>query len=131
MSRPSVTRWALAGVGEPSKTIAMVMMAAMTAEELDDFLRARSRSARGGSMLRTPGKLRSFLDGVRREGAAALVKPDGVTAVAAPVTGTSGEVVAAIGVSAPSSRMGKAERKAVEGEVRASAEVISRRLGYG
>ncbi len=71
-----------------------------------------------------------YLASVRDDGLVTIVKPDGVTAVAAPVRDRSGGVIAAIGASGPTTRLSGAALKKVEKEVKRSAATVSQRLGY-
>ena len=55
---------------------------------------------------------------------------DGVRCVAAPIRDFDGVVVAAIGISAPSSRLTKRQVNEVGSQVKAAADTVSAKLGY-
>lgn len=79
-----------------------------------------------------PGLLRAELDAVRDQGWAAADaewEPD-TAAVAVPVVGRSGAVVAALSVTAPSFRMAPARFAEVAEALTAGAGDLSRRLGH-
>ncbi|MEX1018190.1 MAG: IclR family transcriptional regulator [Litorilinea sp.] len=79
-----------------------------------------------------PRELAARLEGVRRAGFAVddSENEDGARCVGAPIFDYSGQVAAAISVSAPASRMDNAQLQAVAEAVVATAASISRNLGY-
>ncbi len=79
-----------------------------------------------------PAAFLAVLETVRREGHAVAADEleIGLTAVAAPVRGTGGDVVASLSVSGPSFRLGQAEIPAVVHAVTAAADAVSERMGY-
>ena len=79
-----------------------------------------------------PAALRAELDVVRRNGFAQAVDEleVGLTAVAAPVRGAAGEVVASVSASGPSFRMPAEGLGGIADAVRSTAAEISRRLGW-
>lgn len=79
-----------------------------------------------------PGALRAELDGVRRRGHAVAVDEleVGLTAVAAPVLGAAGTVIASVSASGPTFRLPAERLPAVAAQVRAAAAEISARLGW-
>ena len=97
--------------------------------------------------IRTPaGKLRALtphtvtdsaallrsLEAVRRDGYAAAVDEleEGLTAVAAPIRGVDGTVIASVSVSGPSFRLDPARLPAVAAATRTAAAAISSRMGH-
>jgi IclR family transcriptional regulator, KDG regulon repressor len=93
---------------------------------------------RHGLQARTPNtitdadKLAKALDGVRVRGCAVDDEESevGVRCVAAPIRNDAGEVVAAVGVAGPVSRLSKKALSAFMPHVIATAEAISARLGH-
>ena len=79
-----------------------------------------------------PAKLMEELGTIRSRGYALDDEEieDGLRCVAAPIRDHSGQVIAAISVAAPVQRMSKKSVQATIPPVQASAEAISRRLGY-
>lgn len=79
-----------------------------------------------------PNKLRTMLERVREDGYATNVEEfeEGLSAVAAPVLGADGQVVATIGVSGPSYRLDDAELTAVTPVVLEATGLASARFGY-
>ena len=79
-----------------------------------------------------PGRLGAELEAVRRNGYAVAVDELelGLTAVAAPIIGSDGEVIASVSASGPTFRLGHDRLPGVIAEVRSAAEQISRRLGW-
>lgn len=80
----------------------------------------------------TPGRLREVLDAVRRDGYALAVDEleEGLTAAAAPIRGSHGEITASVSVSGPTLRLGADRLAATVPLVVAAAREISHRLGW-
>jgi DNA-binding IclR family transcriptional regulator len=78
-----------------------------------------------------PARLRAELQTVRREGFAAAVDELelGLAAIAAPVRGSGGEVIAALSISGPTTRMTPARIAELKPILIAEAQQVSRRLG--
>jgi DNA-binding IclR family transcriptional regulator len=78
-----------------------------------------------------PGRLREELEAVRRDGFAAAIDELelGLAAIAAPVTGGRGDVVAALSISGPSVRMTPARIGELRPVLIDQADRLSRRLG--
>src|SRR3954469_22794691 len=79
-----------------------------------------------------PEVLRRDLDRIVEQGWAATVEEFevGLNAIAAPVRGTDGDVIAALSVSGPSFRMDSADFPKVARRVVSGADELSRRLGF-
>lgn len=79
-----------------------------------------------------PARLREELDAVRRRGYAVAVDEleVGLSAVAAPVHGATGEVVASISVSGPTFRLPADRLDTVADQVMSAAAELSSRLGW-
>lgn len=80
-----------------------------------------------------PRALAEHLEKVRRQGYAvddAEGEADGLRCVSCPVLDARGEVVAALTVNAPASRMSVAAMRKIAGQIRPLAEELSARLGY-
>jgi DNA-binding IclR family transcriptional regulator len=78
----------------------------------------------------TAKRLRAELANVRRDGFAELVDEleDGLTSLAAAVHDVDGTLVAMVGISGPTARLGNARRTALRAEIRATAGRIEQRL---
>jgi DNA-binding IclR family transcriptional regulator len=79
-----------------------------------------------------PEVLRQHLDQVVEQGWASTVEEFevGLSAVAAPVRGADGDVIAALSVSGPSFRMGEQDFPRLARRVVSGADELSRRLGF-
>jgi DNA-binding IclR family transcriptional regulator len=79
-----------------------------------------------------PQRLRSELDGVRRAGWATAVDElePGLAAVAAPVRGAGGDVVAALSITGPTLRLTPARIRVLRGTLIDEARKLSHRLGH-
>jgi DNA-binding IclR family transcriptional regulator len=79
-----------------------------------------------------PGRLAAELDRVRRSGFATAVDElePGLAAMAAPVRGAGGDVVAALSITGPTLRMTPRRIRELQGSLIEEALVLSRRLGH-
>ncbi|MGY1809253.1 IclR family transcriptional regulator [Blastococcus sp. SYSU D00669] len=79
-----------------------------------------------------PELLQQHLDGIVEQGWGSTVEEYevGLTAVAAPVRGVDGDVVAALSVSGPSFRLDRADLPRLARRVVSAADELSRRLGF-
>ena len=79
-----------------------------------------------------PRLLRAELDEVERTGCATAVDElePGLAAMAAPVRGAGGDVVAALSITGPTLRMTPPRIRQLQGTLIEEALVLSRRLGY-
>jgi len=109
-----------------------VLLAGLSPAELQGLL-ARPLPALTSRTLTRPAALKRELDAVRRKGyavSAGELEP-GFVAVGAPVRSADGEVVAAISVGGPRSRLTAARRSELAETVPRAAGRISATLGYG
>lgn len=96
------------------------------------------RVIRGGLRARTPqtvtdpDRLRKTLEAVRARGCAIEDEESeiGVRCIAAPIRNDAGDVVAAVGVAGPVSRLSKKSLTAIMPHVIAAADAISTRIGH-
>ncbi len=79
-----------------------------------------------------PGRLRAELAEVRLRGYATAMDEleDGLSAVAAPVLGADGSVIASLSASGPTFRMPETAIAAVAEQVMAAAREVSARMGW-
>jgi IclR family transcriptional regulator, pca regulon regulatory protein len=108
-----------------------VLLAELAADELDGFLEASDIRALTERTITEPAALRRELEQIRRSGYAVSLQERNaaVSAIAAPVRGRSGEVVAALGVTGPSVRLPKKRLVGMYPALRAAAQGLSRDLG--
>ncbi|MBC7723844.1 MAG: IclR family transcriptional regulator [Burkholderiaceae bacterium] len=108
-----------------------VLLAALPPADLDDLL-GRRLDAFTAATITDPGDLRAELAATRENGFAVTVGEleEGLNAVAAPVYGPGGIVIAALSVSAPGYRMAAAQLSATAREVIAAAADMGLRMGY-
>jgi DNA-binding IclR family transcriptional regulator len=124
----------MARVGRPSVPHATaagkVMLAFAPQHRLPD---ARSLTVYTERTITDPAELEKVLQDVRESGIAEAVgerEPD-LSALAAPVLGRRGELVAIVGLQGPSARLPSAKRRALRAPLRRAALEISRSLGGG
>jgi DNA-binding IclR family transcriptional regulator len=100
---------------------------AMTANDAPELLRKHAPAT-----ITDPRRLRSELARVRRTGLATAVDElePGLAAMAAPVRGAGGDVVAALSITGPTLRMTPPRIRQLQGTLIEEALVLSRRLGY-
>jgi DNA-binding IclR family transcriptional regulator len=79
-----------------------------------------------------PQQLRGELEGVRRDGCATAVDElePGLAAVAAPVRGAGGDVIAALSITGPTLRLTPTRIEELRGTLIDEATALSRRLGH-
>jgi DNA-binding IclR family transcriptional regulator len=109
-----------------------VLLAALTPEELEGFLAEELPRFTSGTVTE-PDVLRQELARASDLGYAVTVEElePGLNAIAAPVRDRTGQVVAAISVSAPAFRFGPERIAEIAPAVVAAGADLSRRLGYG
>ena len=108
-----------------------VLLAWLPEDELDPLL-ARGLKPHTARTITDPVQLRAELARVRERGWAATAEEleTGLNAVAAPVRGADGGVVAALSVSGPSYRLSPGSFDKVADALCAGADEISREIGY-
>ena len=99
----------------------------LTAEVLREGLVARTAKTNTD-----PKALRKALEEVRQSGYAIddEESEDGLRSVAAPIRDISGKVIAAVSLAGPTQRLTKKDLRALAGQVMATADAISMRLGF-
>ena len=109
-----------------------VLLAALAPEELEGFVAEELPRFTAGTVTE-PAALRRELARVRELGYAVTEEElePGLNAIAAPVRDRTGQVVAAISVSAPAFRLGSERLAEIAPAVVAAGADLSRRLGYG
>jgi DNA-binding IclR family transcriptional regulator len=109
-----------------------VLLAALAPEELEGFLAEELPRFTAGTVTELAA-LRRELARARELGYAVTVEElePGLNAIAAPVRDRTGQVVAAISVSAPAFRLGPERIAEIAPAVAAAGADLSRRLGYG
>ncbi|MGQ9584739.1 MAG: IclR family transcriptional regulator [Anaerolineae bacterium] len=109
-----------------------VLLAHLPPTRLDALLSGVSLEPYTDRTITNPDQLRAHLAQVRRQGYALdnQETAPGLCCAAAPIRDHSGAVVAAIGISGPSSRLNWARDMEKIQEVVRAAEAISRHLGY-
>lgn len=112
--------------------VGKILLAWKTPEEADKFLGSGPYKSYTPLTLTDLDSLRGELSRVRRQGYAMdnEEREPGVRCVAAPVRDWRGEVVAALSLSAPASRLSLESVPEVASQVLASANAISVRLGW-
>jgi IclR family transcriptional regulator, pca regulon regulatory protein len=91
-----------------------VLLAAMTPDELDSYLAEATLEPFTARTVTDPGRLREILRDVAKQGYAIVDQEleEGLRAIAAPIHGANGAVIAAINVSAHASRVSMATMRA-------------------
>lgn len=107
------------------------ILAAMTRERVDELLADRELSQRTARSIATLAGLEAELEKVRRQGYAIDDEEyhDGVRCLAAAVSDGHGKVVAALGITAATTRFTKRMIPTVASEVLQAAEALSQQLG--
>ncbi len=112
-----VASWIGVDVPLHASAAGKLALAELSPEELDAWLDERSLQSFTPATLATAPALRAELATVRRRGWADLVDEleDGLTSLAAGVRDPTGALTAAIGISGPTSRLGRARRRELLG----------------
>lgn len=108
-----------------------LLLAYAPEDVIDSYLNGDTPLTRFTPKTRTePDDLRAELERIREQGFAQSEEEldPGVCSIAAPVRGRCGEVIAAVSVAAPITRVGLIERRRITEAVLAGAGEISRRL---
>ncbi|MCY7343650.1 MAG: IclR family transcriptional regulator [Pseudonocardia sp.] len=109
-----------------------VLLAHVPLPRRAELLEASGMGAFTPHTVTSAASLESELDGVLADGFATAVEEYevGLNAVAAPVLGRGGEVIAALSVSGPSYRLDETRLARLTSPLRAAAAEISRRMGW-
>jgi DNA-binding IclR family transcriptional regulator len=109
-----------------------VLLAFLPPERLEQILSRLRLEKLSTQTITDPETLRKELAEIRRRGYAFSVDERfvGATGVAAPIFGVTGEVLAALGIAAPSSHLDAAKTLKVVELICGCAAEISRRMGY-
>ena len=109
-----------------------VLLANLADDELDALLDGVELSAPTQHTIADPALLREHLAAIRSRGWAESVneREIGVASVAAPIRDLRGQVVAAISIGGPLTRLGTNARRRFVREVVEAGEAVSRRLGW-
>lgn len=131
---PTVVKYSYIGKRSPAHCIASgkVLLAFLSQDELEDALKEKGLPRFTETTITNLDELKKQLARIREEGLAYDIgeyEPI-VNCVAAPVKNHMGQVIAAISVSGPSSRLDPERLKEVGAEVKAAAKVISEKFGY-
>ncbi len=114
-----------------ASALGKLLMAYLPDAEVEAIIARHGLPAFTPATITTPEALRDALHRIRHQGWAPdeeEIEP-GLRCLAAPITDQSGRPSAALGISAPASRMDAARRAAVLPRVRAAALQVSRMLG--
>jgi len=108
-----------------------VLLANLEVEKLDEFL-GRELLAATDRSITDPDKLRAELDKVREQGYATNFEEQeiGFNAYAAPIRDASGQVVAAVSIGGPASRLTPERMPELVAAVMETSRAISADLGY-
>lgn len=114
--------------GAPGK-----VLLAFAAEEVRQSVLSRRLTSPDGSRVIRPQELRAELDEIRTQGYAISIEERvlGVVALAVPARDHTGDVTAALSISIPAVRAGRAELVALAPLALHAASTLSARLGYG
>jgi len=116
-----------------SCAVGKVLLADLSDEALDHFLRGKNLMRRTENTMTDPVQLREHLKLVRKQGFAIDDEENerGIRCIAAPICNEVGRVVAAISISGPAFRVTKKViQESLKKEVMETALKISQRLGY-
>jgi IclR family KDG regulon transcriptional repressor len=116
-----------------SSAVGKVLLAELSEEELDGFIREKGLFKRTENTIIDPAQLRRHLRMVQQQGYAVDDEENekGVRCVAAPLHNETGKAVAAISISAPAFRVTKKViQESLKKEVMETALKISQRLGF-
>jgi len=109
-----------------------VLLAFAPPDHLAEFLRAHPLSKSTGEHIRTRAELDEELEAIRKRGYAVIRRrrADSLSAVGAPIRNHAGSVVAAVGISMPSTRFRNPHLTTIVESVRRAADRISTELGW-
>jgi len=116
-----------------SCAVGKVMMADLSEDVLEHFIRGITLSKRTVNTITDPGQLKEHLKSVRKQGYAVDEEENekGIRCVAAPIFNETGKAVSAISISGPAFRVTKkVVQDVLKKEVMQTAAKISQRLGW-
>jgi len=121
-----VTSWVGRSVPLYASAPGKLLLAELDENGLAAWLAATPLTRLTRRTLATPKRLRAELVTVRRDGVAELVDEleDGLTSLAGAVHDSDGTLVAMVGISGPTARLGSARRSALRSEIRSAADRI-------
>jgi DNA-binding IclR family transcriptional regulator len=121
-----VASWVGVDVPLHASAAGKLALAELTDDELGAWLDAQPLAEFTESTLADPYALAAELARVRRSGWAELVDEleDGLASLAVPVRAADGELVAAVGISGPTFRLGRTRRRQLLQELRTAAEEL-------
>ena len=125
-----VTSWVGRAVPLYASAPGKLVLAELDAQALAAWLAETPLRPLARRTITTRRRLESELASARRDGVAELVDEleDGLTSLAAAVREVDGTLVAMVGVSGPTARLGSARRSELRAEVRSAADRIEARL---
>ena len=118
---------------DPYETVTgRTLLAFASQDRLDEFVDAHPIRESTGEQIRTRVDLDEELGAIREHGYAVIRRrqADSLSAVAAPIRGSTGTVIAAVGISLPSARFRKPHMTTVLEGVCRTAVSISKELGW-
>ena len=126
-----VANWVDVDVPLQASAAGKLVLAELTEDEVSAWLARTRLVALTSSTITSGPELRAELRRVRRRGWAELADEleDGHASLAAPVRAEDGALVAAVGLSGPTFRLGRARRRHLLPEVRAVAAELEAALG--
>lgn len=125
-----VANWVGADVPLHASSAGKLVLSELADHELDAWLRTATLDAYTERTIDDPQALRLELARVRRQGWAELVDEleDGLASVSVPVRRSDGQLAGVIGVSGPTSRLGRTRRRDLRPRLRSAAAEIESML---
>jgi DNA-binding IclR family transcriptional regulator len=125
-----VTRWVGRSVPLHASAPGKLVLADLDERSLGAWLEERELTHLARRTITTAKRLRTELAAVRRDDVAEIVDEleDGLTSIAGAVRDADGILVAMVGISGPTARLGSARRPALRREIHEAAQQIERRL---
>lgn len=126
-----VASWVGAGVPLHASAAGKLVLAELEDDELSAWIGANPPARFTAATLTDAEALRGELERARRRGVAELVDEleEGLVSMAAPVRAPDGALVAVVGISGPTFRLGRVRRRALVTELREAAAAVEAALG--